>query len=63
MNDNNKSNDIVRDMNYTVEKHTQILISLLKAHNIRKIIASPGSTNICFVGSLQNDPFFRYIVL
>lgn len=59
MNDNNKSNDIVRDMNYTVEKHTQILISLLKAHNIRKIIASPGSTNICFVGSLQNDPFFQ----
>lgn len=46
-------------MNYTVEKHTQILIALLKAHRIKKIIASPGATNVCFVGSLQNDPYFE----
>lgn len=44
---------------YTSEKHTQILIALLKAHNIRKIVASPGTTNICFVGSLQSDPYFE----
>lgn len=46
-------------MNYTVEKHTQILIALLKAHRIKKIIASPGATNVCLVGSLQSDPYFE----
>lgn len=45
--------------NYTVEKHTQILISLLKQHGIRKVVASPGTTNICLVGSLQSDPYFE----
>ncbi len=44
---------------YTVELHTRILIRLLKEHGIRKIVASPGSTNITFIGSLQNDPFFE----
>lgn len=44
---------------YSAEKNVQILISLLKAHNIRKVVASPGSTNICFVASVQNDPFFE----
>ena len=43
---------------YTSEKHTQILIALLKAHGIRKVVASPGATNVCFVGSLQSDTFF-----
>lgn len=46
-------------MNYTVEKHTQILIALLKAHKIKKIVASPGATNVCLVGSLQSDPYFE----
>ena len=46
-------------MNYTVEKHTQILISLLKSHNIKKVIVSPGATNVCFVGSIQSDPYFE----
>lgn len=44
---------------YTAEKHTQILISLLKQHGVRKIVASPGATNICLVGSLQSDSFFE----
>ena len=44
---------------YTNERHTQILIALLKKHGIRNIIASPGTTNICFVGSIQSDPFFK----
>ena len=44
---------------YTVEKHTQILISLLKQHGVRKIVASPGTTNICLIGSLQSDSFFE----
>ena len=44
---------------YSNEKNIQILISLLKAHNIKKVIASPGTTNISFIGSIQNDPFFE----
>ena len=47
------------DKHYTSEKHTQILIALLKAHGIRKIVASPGTTNVCLVGSLQSDPYFE----
>ena len=35
---------------YTDEINTLILISLLKAHGIKKVIASPGTTNISFVG-------------
>ena len=44
---------------YTVEKHVQILISLLKSSGIKKIIASPGTTNITFVASVQSDDFFE----
>ena len=44
---------------YTTEKNIQILISLLKQHGIRKVVASPGATNFTLVGSLQNDPFFE----
>lgn len=44
---------------YTVEKGQQILVSLLKQHGIRKVIASPGTTNITFVASVMNDPFFE----
>ncbi|GAB7551699.1 thiamine pyrophosphate-binding protein [Novosphingobium sp. 11B] len=44
---------------YTDERHTQIVIALLKAHGIRKVIASPGTTNMAFVGSVQTDPFFQ----
>lgn len=44
---------------YTDEKNVQIVIALLKAHGIKKIVASPGTTNISFVRSLQNDSFFE----
>jgi len=44
---------------YTDEKNAQIVIALLKAHGIRKVIASPGTTNIPITGSIQNDPFFE----
>lgn len=44
---------------YTDERNVQILISLLKEHGIRRVIASPGTTNMTFVGSIQNDPFFQ----
>lgn len=35
------------------------MIALLKANGIRKIVASPGATNVTFVGSVQQDPFFE----
>lgn len=44
---------------YTDERHTQILIYLLKQHGIRKVVASPGTTNLTFIGSIQNDPYFE----
>jgi len=44
---------------YTVERGQQILVSLLKQHGIRKVVASPGTTNITFVACLQYDPFFE----
>lgn len=42
----------------TTEKNALIVISLLKAHGVRYIIASPGNTNTAFIGSIQKDPFF-----
>jgi 2-succinyl-5-enolpyruvyl-6-hydroxy-3-cyclohexene-1-carboxylate synthase len=44
---------------YTDEKQAQIVIALLKAHGVRNVIASPGTTNMCLVGSIQTDPWFR----
>lgn len=44
---------------YTDEKQIQILIALLKEHGIKKVIASPGTTNVTFVGSIQYDPWFE----
>lgn len=43
---------------YTSEQNVQILIALLKEHGIRRVMASPGSTNVTFVGSIQQDPWF-----
>lgn len=44
---------------YTSERNVQIVIALLKVYGIRKVIASPGTTNMTFVASIQNDPFFE----
>jgi len=44
---------------YTNERNVQIVISLLKAHGIHRVIASPGTTNMTFVVSIQNDPWFQ----
>lgn len=48
-----------RESAYTTERNAQILIALMKAHGIRKVIVSPGATNMCFAGSLQSDPYFE----
>lgn len=44
---------------YSNEKTILILISLLKQHGIKKVIASPGTTNLTFVASIQQDPWFE----
>lgn len=44
---------------FTNERNVQIVISLLKAHGIHRVIASPGTTNMTFVVSIQNDPWFQ----
>lgn len=44
---------------YSSEENVQILISILKQNNIKRVIASPGATNISFVASIQNDSFFE----
>ena len=49
----------MNDKFYSAEKNVQIVIALLKANGIKKVIVSPGATNITFVGSIQNDPWFE----
>lgn len=44
---------------YTNERNVQILIYLLKAHGIKKIIISPGSANVAFSYSVQQDGGFE----
>ena len=44
---------------YTSERNVQIVIALLKAHGIHRVIASPGTTNMTFVVSVENDPWFQ----
>lgn len=44
---------------YSDEKHVQILVSLLKQHGIKRVIASPGTTNSGFVTSLKYDGDFE----
>lgn len=45
--------------NYSVERNVQILIAVMKANNIRKVVISPGATNISFVASLVSDGGFE----
>ena len=47
------------EMFYSAEKAVRLLISLLKQHNIKKIVASPGATNITFVASVMHDEWFE----
>jgi 2-succinyl-5-enolpyruvyl-6-hydroxy-3-cyclohexene-1-carboxylate synthase len=44
---------------YTAQRNIQILVSLLKQHGIRDVVLSPGSRNMGFVHSVEDDPFFR----
>lgn len=44
---------------YTERKNVLILIALLKEHGIKKLVISPGTTNMMFVASVQQDPWFE----
>lgn len=44
---------------YTSERNIQIVIALLKANNIKRVITSPGATDVSINASLQHDSFFE----
>ncbi|WP_455139456.1 thiamine pyrophosphate-binding protein [Thermophilibacter sp.] len=46
---------------YTNEENVRMLVALLKQFGIKRIVASPGTTNITFVASVQGDSFFEVI--
>lgn len=43
---------------YTSEKNSLMTLSLMKEHGVRRVIVSPGGTNVCFATSLMNDGDF-----
>lgn len=47
------------EMYYSAEKNVQILIYLMKQHGVKKIVISPGTQNICFAYSVQQDGDFE----
>lgn len=55
----NSKNIMEEKRYYTDERNVQIVIALLKAHGIHRVIASPGTTNMTFVVSIENDPWFH----
>lgn len=44
---------------FTNARNIQIVISLLKLHGIKRIVTSPGATDIAINFSLQHDPYFE----
>lgn len=44
---------------YTILENARIVIALLKKHNIRHIVISPGGSNIPIAQGVQQDPFFK----
>lgn len=44
---------------YSAERNVQLLISLMKQHGVKRVIVSPGATNVTFVASIQQDDYFE----
>lgn len=44
---------------YTAERNIQIVLRLLKEHGIKRVVASPGATDVSIVASMQHDPWFE----
>lgn len=53
-----KSMEEIMEHFYSTDQNVQMLIALLKSHNIKIVIASPGTGNMQFIGSIQQDSFF-----
>lgn len=44
---------------FTNKRNVQIVLSLLKAHGIKRVVASPGTINMSLVVSMQHDSWFE----
>lgn len=44
---------------YSVIKNVQVLVKLLKEHNIRNIVMSPGGSDIPIIHTIEMDDFFN----
>ncbi len=44
---------------YTDDRNAQVVLALLKKFNIKKIVVSPGTTNVPIARSVQFDPYFE----
>lgn len=44
---------------YTAQENVRIAIAMLKEYGVRKIVVSPGGTNIPVSQAVQEDPFFE----
>jgi 2-succinyl-5-enolpyruvyl-6-hydroxy-3-cyclohexene-1-carboxylate synthase len=44
---------------YTDDKNAQVVLALLKKHGIKKVVVSPGTTNVPISRSVQIDPWFE----
>ncbi len=44
---------------YTDDRNAQVVLALLKKYNVRKIVVSPGTTNVPIARAVQHDPFFE----
>lgn len=44
---------------YSTDRNIQMLLYLMKAHGIRKVVISPGTTHIGLIASWQHDPYFE----
>lgn len=45
-------------MNYSLKENVRVLVSLLKAYQIKDIVLSSGNRNVPFVHLVENDNFF-----
>lgn len=48
-----------KEILYTDDKNAQVVLAMLKQYNIRKVVISPGMTNVPISRSVQQDPFFE----
>ena len=46
-------------MMYTDDKNAQVVLALLKQYGIKKVVVSPGMTNVPISRSVQIDPWFE----